>query len=175
MIRSCQSYPCYLSKGSMYLSIKQFTCLVTNLSHVFVRSFLLLHYHFTLLKYLVMMWYYHSLLKLLMLSKYPLKLIQKKCKKIRTKNYNVLVLLTKNRFSAAILNFYDQTGSKFLTQYFLRITTIEPENLPFEFLKYLYSFHIYSFYIISFLITKALFNAMSFKVDSSKIDAVGVG
>ena len=26
----------------------------------------------------------------------------------------VLVLLTKNRFSAAILNFYDQTGSKIL-------------------------------------------------------------
>ena len=51
--------------------------------------------------------------------------------------------LMKNRFSAAILNFYDQSGSKFLTQYFLRITTIEPENLPFEFWKYLYKFSFY--------------------------------
>ena len=30
----------------------------------------------------------------------------------------VLVLLTKNRFSAAILNFYDQTGSRFFEQIF---------------------------------------------------------
>ena len=31
----------------------------------------------------------------------------------------------------------------FLTQYFLRITTIEPENLPFEFWKYIYKFSFY--------------------------------
>ena len=48
----------------------------------------------------------------------------------------VLVKLTKNRFSAAILNFYDKTGSRFLNQYFLLITTNEPENLPLEFWKY---------------------------------------
>ena len=48
-----------------------------------------------------------------------------------------LDLLTKNRFSAAILNFYDQTGSSFLNKPFFLITTIEPENLPLEFWKYL--------------------------------------
>ena len=57
-----------------------------------------------------------------------------------------------NRFSAAILNVYDQTGSRIFkpvlytnlyywtyitNQYFLIITTISLENLPLKFYKYL--------------------------------------
>ena len=48
-----------------------------------------------------------------------------------------LDLLTKNRFPVAILYFYDLTGSIFFLIIDLQITTIKPENFPFEFWKYL--------------------------------------
>ena len=47
-----------------------------------------------------------------------------------------LDLLTKNRFPVAILYFYDLTGSIFFLIIDLQITTIKPENFPFEFWKY---------------------------------------